>query len=328
MTTHLLLAVQNESPHWRAAFPTELLLENPAVPQWLERDGQAHWHQPIPIHALDDLCEVLPCLSLYGDEPWGYQCALEYETADGQAARSHLAPIGHFDRVKSNDDGAAVRADVDIWRINAPLKRAVLHWRVQCSTPVAERPALLSVSLRTAGEPPIPVPTQDRRAHDVPMRSQMQLRSDIANRVCSPTSVSMLLDYYEKSADVYDIIDEAQHRPSGLYGVWPANVYAASRRGLMGYLLHVPRWEVAKELLDAGLPLVASVRYAEGELRDGAVRKTDGHLLVVRGYDGDRALVNDPAAACDSEVARSYDLRELCAVWLARSAVSYVLFTP
>lgn len=321
--------MQHAAPHWRTACPSELLLGDPTQPQWLDENGPAHWHQPIPNDALRDLREVLPSLSLHGDIPWGYQCALEYETVDGYTAQSYLAPIGEFDGEGRGDDGrAAVRADVDIWRIDVPLKRAILHWRVQCATPIADLPALLSVSLRTAGRPPIPTSAQGRLAHEVPVRSQMQLRSDIANRVCSPTSVSMLLDYYGKSADVYDIIDEARHGPSGLYGVWPANVHAAARRGLMGYLLHVPRWEVAKGLLDAGLPLIASVRYAEGELRDGAVRKTDGHLLVVRGYAGDRALVNDPAAARDSEVSRSYDLRELCAVWLERSAVSYVLFTP
>jgi hypothetical protein len=96
----------------------------------------------------------------------------------------------------------------------------------------------------------------------------------------------------------------------------------------MGYLLHVPRWEVARGLLDAGHPLIASVRYAEGELRDGAVRKTNGHLLVVRGYEGNRVLVNDPAAARDDEVSRTYDLGEFCTVWLERSAVGYVLFAP
>ena len=329
MTTRLLLALQSAAPHWRDAYPNELLLGEPDVPQWQIEGSQFRWQQVLPTDALHRLCEILPSLALQTDASWGYQCALEYETSTGHSALSYLAPIGDFSGEEREDEpSAAVRADVDIWRVEAPLKSATLHWYVQCRSPIADLPALLSVSLRAVGAPPAPVPVGGRLAHDVPMRSQMQLRSDIANRVCSPTSVSMLLDYYGKSVDVYDFIDEAQHGPSGLYGVWPANVHAAARRGLMGYLLHIPRWEVAKDLLDAGFPLIASVRYAEGELGDGAVRKTNGHLLVVRGYDGDRALVNDPAAACDEEVARSYDLSELCTVWLGRSAVSYVLFTP
>ena len=136
----------------------------------------------------------------------------------------------------------------------------------------------------------------------------------------------MLLDHYGHSADIYELISAARHQSSGLYGVWPANIHAANRRGLMGYLLHFPNWDAARALLDAGLPIVASVRYEEGELRNAAIPRTNGHLLVLRGYEGDKVLVNDPAAKTDSEVKRTYDLKEYCRIWLQGSAVGYVLY--
>ena len=204
---------------------------------------------------------------------------------------------------------------------------AVLHWHVQYAGPSPTYPLCsLSRCAQTAlhrRRKPDAGPPCTRRAS---AQSDAAAR-DIANRVCSPTSVSMLLDYYGKSVDVYDVIDEAQHQPSGLCMAFGLPIYGPHhRRSLMGYLLHVPRWETARELLDAGYPLIASVRYDEGELRNGAVRKTNGHLLVVRGYENDRVLVNDPAADCDGQVARTYDISEFCAVWLERSAVGYVLF--
>ena len=204
------------------------------------------------------------------------------------------------------------------------MQAATLHLRVQGIAPTA--PALLSVSVRRKGAVPAPTLASRDTALAVPSQSQMVLRPELASHVCSPTSVAMLLAYYGHSADIYDVIAEARHQPSGLYGVWPANIHAAARRGLLGYLLHFPSWEAARALLDAGFPIVASVRYEVGELSQAAIERTSGHLLVVRGCAGDTVLVNDPAA--NDEVARAYDLAEFCKVWLERSAVGYVLFPP
>lgn len=326
MATTLLLAAHRPHTSWQRAIPPTILRGNLAAVSWRHAADGYHWQQAIPAETLADLFEILPCLSLQTQSAWGYRCTLECETADGLSHRSRLAPIGTFSAGDSGDGEGPARADVDIWRIDAPLRRAVLHWHLQCAVSPEEIPALLSVSLRQRGELAPAKPTEHGVELIVPARSQMQLRADLANRVCSPTSVSMLLDFYGQKNDVYDIIAAAQHQPSELYGVWPANIHAASQRGLMGYLLHFPDWQTARSLLDRGLPIIASVRYDEGELTNGAIAHTRGHLLVVRGYTSDTVLVNDPAAKSDAEVARAYDLREFCEIWLARSAVGYVLF--
>jgi hypothetical protein len=314
MPTTLLLATHRPHPHWQRAVPPAMRPADIATVSWQLVPGGFHWQQTIAPETLIDLYEILPCLSLQSQHPWGYQCTLEYITESGPNQSSRLAPIGAFTDGHNEQIDGPVRAEVDIWRIDAPLSHATLHWHLQCPTPPTDISALLSVSLRQRGE------------LAVPMRSQMPLRGDLASHVCSPTSVSMLLDFYKKKSDIYDIIGAAQHQPSALYGVWPANIYAAVRHGLMGYLLHFPDWDTARHLLDNGLPIIASVRYKEGELNDAAIARTRGHLVVVRGYAGDKVFVNDPAAKTDAEVARAYDLREFCEVWLARSAVGYVLF--
>jgi hypothetical protein len=110
--------------------------------------------------------------------------------------------------------------------------------------------------------------------------------------------------------------------------VRPAAVLAAGRHGVAGYLLRVPDWAAAAWCLEHGLPLIASVRYAAGELAGAAVPETSGHLIVLTGIDGDHALVNDPAAPTSSTVPRRYKLSDLSRVWLERTGVAYVLFRP
>lgn len=276
----------------------------------------------LPPAVLEGALEILPCLSVVHDGAWGYQFAVECETKTGQCHRAVLDPVGSFRGAAVSEATAAVKAAIDLLHIRTPLQAATLHLRVH-GVP-SEAPALLSVSVRHQGA--VPVPTRRDTALAVPRQSQMVLRPALASRVCSPTSVAMILAYYGHSPDLYDVIAAAHHQPSGLYGVWPANIHAAARQGLVGYLLHFPSWEAAHALLDAGFPIVASVRYEAGELSRAAIERTAGHLLVVRGCAGDTVLVNDPAAATEAEVARAYDLGEFCKIWLERSAVGYVLF--
>ena len=278
----------------------------------------------LPPAALEGALEILPCLSVVHGGEWGYQFAIECETKAGHNIRTVLDPIGSFVGAAESAENEAVAAEIDLLRIHTPLQAVTLHLRVQGVA--SEAPALLSVSVRRKGEVLTPTFTSRDTALAVPSQSQMTLRPELASHVCSPTSVAMLLAYYGHSADIYDVIAEARHQPSGLYGVWPANIHAAARRGLLGYLLHFPSWEAARALLDAGFPIVASVRYEVGELSRAAIERTSGHLLVVRGCAGNTVLVNDPAAT--TEVARAYDLAEFCKVWLERSAVGYVLFPP
>jgi hypothetical protein len=118
------------------------------------------------------------------------------------------------------------------------------------------------------------------------------------------------------------------HPALDLYGVWPAAVRAAAARGVAGYLLRFPDWTAARWCLARGIPIVASVRYAAGELTGAAVAATPGHLLVLTGWEAGDVLVNDPAAPTADAVPRRYRADELGRAWLARGGVGYVLFDP
>jgi len=187
---------------------------------------------------------------------------------------------------------------------------------------------MATLSASEVGPPASPDPASETSRLTVPARSQMQAPPDIAARICSPTSVAMVLEYWGRPDGTAALAAEMFNAVTDCYGVWPAAIRAAGRRGVAGYLLRFPDWPAATWCLARGLPIIASIRYAAGELTDAAIGETSGHLVVVTGLDGDAVLVNDPAAPTVSSVPRRYRLEEFRRVWLERTGVGYVLFRP
>jgi hypothetical protein len=223
--------------------------------------------------------------------------------------------------------------DVDVIRARSPVEAVRARARVRGPAPasVLAAPWMLTLS---AADPSSATPAGalERAARpirlDVPALSQMEADAAIASRICSPTCVAMVLGYWRHAVSLAALAADIFHPGVDLYGVWPAAIVAAGRRGLAGYLLRFPDWASAAWCLREGLPVIASVRYAAGELTGSAIPATSGHLVVLTGLDGDDVLVNDPAAPTAAGVPRRYPLAELADIWLTRTALGYVLFPP
>jgi hypothetical protein len=223
-----------------------------------------------------------------------------------------------------------LQAEVDVFTVAPPAEavRMRLRLRADDATALLAAPWLLTLSVcDLAGSEPFATPSSAVRLA-VPPFSQMHEGGALATRVCSPTSVAMVLAYLGANDSVARLAAEMFHPALDLYGVWPAAICAAGRRGVLGYLLRFPDWAAARWCLDRGLPIIVSVRYATGELAGAAIAETSGHLLVLTGYEGEDVLVNDPAATDTTEVPRRYRLAQLARVWLERAGVGYVLFKP
>jgi hypothetical protein len=222
--------------------------------------------------------------------------------------------------------------DIDVFRARVPVDAVRLRLRLRTPEPRAVLAAAWMLTLSAS----LPAPTASThmppasRARavrlPVPARSQMEAPEAIAPRICSPTCVAMVLEFWRRPAHLEALAAEIFQPEVDLYGVWPAAILAAGRRGLAGYLLRFPDWGAAEWCLARGLPIIASVRYSAGELAGAAVVETPGHLIVLTGWDGDEVLVNDPAAPTAGAVGRRYRRADLARVWLERNAVGYVIF--
>lgn len=174
----------------------------------------------------------------------------------------------------------------------------------------------------------LPPPSSWARDLRVPFRTQKDAPKPLAGEICSPTSVSMVAAYFgvdrptvEQALAIYDPENE-------IFGNWGRAVARASELGLDAWVTRFRNWDQVKAQIAAGQPVVASIRFGTGEFPSAVLPRTNGHLLVVRGFTpaGD-VIVNDPASKerGDGVV---YRADELSRAWFDRGGVAYVIRRP
>jgi uncharacterized protein YvpB len=167
------------------------------------------------------------------------------------------------------------------------------------------------------------------RVLDVPQRSQGAAGED-RSKVCSPTSLSMVLAYYGVDKPTDEVAKGVFDHAEGIYGNWPFNTaYAHRVAGLEAYVDRFMGLEDLEKEIAAGRPVIISHKFEKGDLDNAPISRTDGHVIVVVGFtmDGD-VVVNDPAGKT-GEVRRVYKRAQLDKTWLVRaSGAAYVLRRP
>ncbi len=161
---------------------------------------------------------------------------------------------------------------------------------------------------------------------DVPFRSQKTEHADLAGRICSPTSVAMVLAFRGVDRPVSEVAARAYDEPNEIYGNWPRNVQAAFAMGVPGYLTRLDEWGEVEALLRQGQPIIASIQVEPGELPGAPYEGTDGHLIVIRGLIRDGVIVNDPAVSTAEAGRLVYRRADVTRVWMERTGgTAYVL---
>jgi len=157
----------------------------------------------------------------------------------------------------------------------------------------------------------------------VPECSQMAIPG--GNVWCSPTSTSMIVSFWTNYTGLCEPAVLAA--VDGIYdwiydgtGNWPFNTAYAATVGLQGSVRRFSSMEEIEVWVAQGVPVAISYAWGKGELTGAAVKSSSGHLSVVVGFDiQGNPIVNDPAAATDGDVQRTYLRSELEPLWLAAS---------
>jgi len=152
---------------------------------------------------------------------------------------------------------------------------------------------------------------------------------------CSPTSVSMVLHYYRAlptssawswvpAGHVDPWVDHAARMTYdttyGGCGNWSFNTAYANQRVASAFVTRLRSLREAEEFIAYGIPLIASISFARGQLSGSPIGATNGHLLVISGFtpEGD-VVVNDPASPNREGVRRVYQRAQFENVWLPKS---------
>jgi Peptidase_C39 like family len=174
----------------------------------------------------------------------------------------------------------------------------------------------------------------------VPLRSQMAY--PLGSRICSPTSVAMLLAYWYARTGAARLATFADHAAVSQlvapcvydpvydgYGNWGFNTAYAAAQGLDAYLACFDNLAQLEPWIAAGVPVVVSIAWKAGELVNAPIASSAGHLLIVAGFDEvGQVIVADPRAECEDQVRRVYNAVQLETAWQDNSNGMVYLIHP
>jgi hypothetical protein len=245
------------------------------------------------------------------------------------------------------------RVNVDTWVAAAPVTQwqvRVKLYRSPSGRPLVRVDRVGAVASAIAPRGSTPTSTPGPAAGtvlDVPTYSQMTHRGHYpqwgngGEAWCSPTSVAMVLGHYGLQPGPFPAVAaghvdaQVDHTARLVYdhayrgtGNWAFNTaYASTLTTGDAYVTRLRDLREAEDYIVAGVPLVISVAFGARQLTGAPISASNGHLLVVVGFEADGdVVVNDPAGATNGAVRRVYDRDELEDVWInASGGTAYVI---
>ena len=165
-------------------------------------------------------------------------------------------------------------------------------------------------------------------ALDVPFRSQAWEDKKISGHICSPVSIGMIMDYFGVNIKSKELSEKVYDIPTDMYGIWWRSVQAAAGYGFDGYVRYFRSYDEVGEYILQGIPIAACVCFGENELSGSATEESEGHVLVLSGFDSKgNPICRDGAWKTAKEGIVIYGREEFKNAWFNRGGgVGYVIF--
>lgn len=300
--------------------PGELVLISPELPI---RQG---WTEAIPSWNIRSNLAITVELRARTGERW----TRYYSLGNWSLATNRFPRTSEGSQLDSDGE---VRTDTVVLR--NPSTHLQLRLRSRTPKEFREGFRFLGVSLLNTAIHGTATPSRNETSEpvtlDVPIRSQADYPEGVS-QWCSPTSLTMVLAYYAKRLQRESLSMEVRDVAHAVYdpgwpgtGNWAFNMaFAGAQPGLRAVVLRMPELATLEAWLSRGVPVIASVSYAQLNGREIADR-SDGHLVVVVGFDrrGD-VLVNDPGVRME-RVRRTITRADFQRAWGYSRNTTYVV---
>ena len=161
------------------------------------------------------------------------------------------------------------------------------------------------------------------RSLPVRWRTQALEEPSIAGRICGPTSMSQAMEYLGCNIPTADLAAESYDYANEIFGNWPFLAQEAALHGLKAWVARCQDFKPIEDSIADGRPVVLSLAFNKGELRNSPLSETDGHLILCVGMTPEGDLIcNDSCSAdkiCDHIV---YKRDDMATAWLKRGGAS------
>lgn len=201
-----------------------------------------------------------------------------------------------------------------------------------CYSGVVSDPQRRAKLLKGSNDPTTHPASTGEWARDlqVPFRGQGDSKNpkSIRKLICSPTSTSMVLQYYGIDRTTMENATAIYDPQYDMFGNWGRAVARAGDLGLDAYLTRFRNWDQVHQMIARGVPVIASIRFRKGEVKGFLYEFTKGHLLVIRGFKPNGDVIVDDPARKDQGNGVVYGADEMAKAWFNHGGVGYVIEKP
>ena len=162
---------------------------------------------------------------------------------------------------------------------------------------------------------------------NVPFRSQMKENPEIAQHICSSTSVCAVAEYYGIKIEIEKFARITYDEYYKMFGLWWRAIQTAYTFGLNGYVNYFESFKEVEYYLNLGIPVISCISYKKGELTGSKTESSAGHVVVICGFDQNGDIICCDPAEPNEQIGRVvYKRNEYAKAWFSSAGgVGYIL---